>query len=176
MSKVGPWPEFCHFQPRWVALHVARRVQLSAPAFTLLSNQKCVAERRGGEPARCSGAAYIHKQRANGCVYVEFGRTEAESRRSFCGHGCQLSSRSSRRELHYGRATCFSHPVSCVCETRYRQYKNWHPRRCEPLKPSEISRNVSHVAPTRAMGILENLRERPLYILSVISPLAVITT
>lgn len=40
VSKVELCREFCHFQPRWVALHVARRVQLSAPAFTLLSNQK----------------------------------------------------------------------------------------------------------------------------------------
>lgn len=69
--------EFCHFQPRRVALHVARRERLSAPAFALLSNQKMCCRTPRGNP----NAA--REPRTEGRVGVELGRREAEFRRCF---------------------------------------------------------------------------------------------
>lgn len=64
VSKVELCREFCHFQPRWVALHVARREQLSAPASTLLSHQKmCSQTPRGNPNAAREPLTFTHKHK-----------------------------------------------------------------------------------------------------------------
>lgn len=113
-----------------------------------------------GEPERCSGAAYIHTQARTGVFTSSLIAVKPSPGDVSAGYGCQFSfNRSWSREFHNSRATWwlrFNHPVSCVCGTRYRHYKNCQIRMCVPVTQSEISGNNSHVAPKKAMDILTN--------------------
>lgn len=69
VAEVGPCGEFCHFQPGWVASHVARRVQSSAPAFTLLSNQKMCRETPRGDPSAAREPLTFTRKRERMCLH-----------------------------------------------------------------------------------------------------------